>query len=76
MCKSPQPHLHPAVSFEGEVEPCRDLWHTQVTVSNTAAKVAKLDDWFANHPAGPHRYGSLRGEQLECVQAQPAGEDS
>ena len=26
-CESPQPHLHPAMQFEGEVQPCKDLWH-------------------------------------------------
>ena len=26
-CKSPHPSLHPAVQFEGEVQPCRDSWH-------------------------------------------------
>jgi hypothetical protein len=26
-CDSPQPHLHPAVQFEGEVEPCGHPWH-------------------------------------------------
>ena len=27
-CESPQPHLHPAMQSEGEVQPCKDLWHT------------------------------------------------
>lgn len=26
-CDSPQPHLHPAVQSEGEVQPCRNPWH-------------------------------------------------
>lgn len=27
-CDSPDPSLHPAMQFEGEVQPCGDLWHT------------------------------------------------
>lgn len=27
-CDSPNPKLHPAVQHEGEVEMCRDPWHT------------------------------------------------
>lgn len=26
-CGSPEPHLHPAVQFEGEVQPCDHPWH-------------------------------------------------
>jgi len=28
-CDSPQPQLHPAVQFEGEVQPCKDSWHNR-----------------------------------------------
>ncbi len=36
-CNSPQPHLHPAVQFEGEVETCPHEFHLQVTPQNTAS---------------------------------------
>ncbi len=26
-CESPDPKLHPAMQWEGEVQPCRDAWH-------------------------------------------------
>ena len=28
-CASPSPHLHPALQHEGEVQVCRDSWHTK-----------------------------------------------
>lgn len=28
-CQSPSPERHPAMQFEGEVQPCRDLWHAR-----------------------------------------------
>lgn len=33
-CGSPQPHLHPAVQFEGEVEVCADEFHLTPTNQN------------------------------------------
>lgn len=31
-CESPSPELHPAVQCEGEVQPCRDLFHASARV--------------------------------------------
>jgi hypothetical protein len=28
-CDSPSPERHPAMQWEGEVQPCRDSWHTR-----------------------------------------------
>lgn len=33
-CDSPAPHLHPAMQFEGEVQPCSNPWHEQRTPEN------------------------------------------
>lgn len=41
-CDSPQPHLHPAVAFEGEVQPCAHPYHDTVTAQNTPEKIAAL----------------------------------
>lgn len=33
-CDSPAPHLHPAMQFEGEVQPCTHPYHQQDTPQN------------------------------------------
>lgn len=33
-CNSPQPHLHPAAQFEGEVQVCAHDFHSIVTNQN------------------------------------------
>ena len=34
-CDSPEPHLHPAMQFEGEVETCTHDFHLTPTPQNT-----------------------------------------
>ena len=43
-CESPQPHLYPAVAFEGEVGDCLDPFHRIITPQNTAEKIRYVDD--------------------------------
>lgn len=38
-CKSPAPHLHPAVQHEGECQICTDPFHCRVTPSNTPDRI-------------------------------------
>ena len=40
-CNSPEPHLHPAVQFEGEVQVCQDDFHRTATAQNTPERIAK-----------------------------------
>lgn len=42
-CGSPEPHLHPAVQCEGEVQPCRDDFHRRVTPQNTPERIADVE---------------------------------
>jgi len=42
-CNSPAPHLHPAVQYGGEVQPCRDDYHRQATAENTPEKIADVE---------------------------------
>jgi hypothetical protein len=41
-CDSPEPHLHPAIQFEGEVIPCVHEFHLRETPQNTPEKIANL----------------------------------
>lgn len=36
-CDAPAPHLHPAMQYEGEVQPCKDHFHLKRTPENTPA---------------------------------------
>ena len=42
-CYSPDPRRHPAVQLGGEVQPCPDDFHRQVTAENTPERIAKVD---------------------------------
>lgn len=41
-CKSPAPHLHPAMQFEGEVQPCKDKWHEGANIMSNCYDVPVL----------------------------------
>lgn len=58
-CQSQQPHLHPALQHEGEVQPCPDPFHRTVTSTNTPERIAKtfnarLRDYQAIHSEHAH----------------------
>lgn len=46
-CYSPQPHLHPAVQAEGEVQLCCHEFHRQVTAQNTPERIAEVQRQIA-----------------------------
>lgn len=41
-CNSPQPHLHPAVQFEGEVSICTHDFHLTQTNQNDQAAINRV----------------------------------
>ncbi len=41
-CNSPQPHLHPAVQFEGEVEICTHRFHLTLTNQNDQTAINRV----------------------------------
>ncbi len=47
-CDSPQPHLHPAVQFEGEVQPCSHDYHKQETPENTPERIDRTQRFIAS----------------------------
>jgi len=57
-CNSPQPHLHPAAQFEGEVDLCTNAFHLTVTPQNTIERIAKV-------------YGKSREEALAEAYGDP-----
>ncbi len=46
-CDSPHPELHPAMQWEGEVQPCRDLFHLPATIETKRRQIQALGlcDW-------------------------------
>jgi len=42
-CNSPEPHLHPAMQFEGEVQTCLHEYHLTPTPQNTPDKISKIN---------------------------------
>lgn len=54
-CNSPEPHLHPAIQADGEVQPCGDVFHRRVTAENTLERIKEVDGqlatWAKEQPA-------------------------
>lgn len=42
-CDSPAPHLHPAMQWEGEVQPCSDPWHKPRKPAEEHVDTQRLD---------------------------------
>jgi hypothetical protein len=65
-CHSPQPHLHPAVQFEGEVQPCSHAFHLQVTPANTPERIAEAQAMALADARGT-LLGQLRELYFTCM---------
>ena len=67
-CDSPAPHLHPAMQYEGEVQPCRDVYHLTVTPENTREKIAATESLlFATVGVRCPHCGGLGPEACKCA---------
>lgn len=59
-CTSPEPHLHPAMQFEGEVQPCLHPWHESTERGREA--MARLPAELRRAPSDPVGGGERNGE--------------
>lgn len=67
-CDSPAPHLHPAIQHEGEVQPCKDAFHSIMTPQNRVAGPAQQPIEIQC----PHGYVS--GDCPKCTGSEPSVE--
>jgi len=52
-CGSPDPRLHPALSYGGEVSICADAFHQTVTPQNTPERLAEVNALAAKLKGAP-----------------------